>query len=280
MALSKRSIVAVRGWIGERSPLGAATLTHSLNNNLVVLLIIGYINNRDVVKVHREFYTMATTQHASTKQDILQHLLRQGQATAQELAESLTISPQAVRRHLKDLADSGLIEYEAIQTGMGRPQHQYSLSREGREQFPHRYGEFTVSLIDTLVETVGREQVGMVLRKQWERKALEYRDRIGVGSLRDRIERLVQMRQTEGYMAELHPPEPRHSSDPEQYIFAEHNCAISEVAESFPSVCGHELEMFAAILPDCTVERTQWINDGEHRCGYLIQAKLSNESAA
>jgi DeoR family suf operon transcriptional repressor len=29
--------------------------------------------------------------------------------------------------------------------------------------------------------------------------------------------------------------------------------------------------MFAAVLPDCTVERTHWIIDGEHRCGYLVQ---------
>ncbi len=42
------------------------------------------------------------------------------------------------------------------------------------------------------------------------------------------------------------------------------------MAESFPSVCGHELEMFGAVLPDCTVERTHWIVNGEHRCGYLI----------
>lgn len=215
---------------------------------------------------------MATTQHASTKQDILHYLLKHGQATAQNLADSLAISPQAIRRHLKDLEDDGLLAYEAIQSGMGRPQHQYSLSREGREQFPHRYGEFTVALIDTLMETVGREQVGVVLRKQWERKALAYRDRIGTGSLRDRIGQLVQIRQAEGYMAEIHPVETA-SNEGDQYIFAEHNCAISEVAESFPSVCGHELEMFEAILPDCTVERTQWINDGEHRCGYLIRPK-------
>ena len=51
----------------------------------------------------------------------------------------------------------------------------------------------------------------------------------------------------------------------------EHTCAISDVAESFTSVCGHELEMFAAILPDCTVERTHWLIHGEHRCGYLVE---------
>lgn len=214
------------------------------------------------------FARSMTTQQASTKQDILQHLLRQGACTAHDLAETLAISPQATRRHLKDLESSGLIEYESVQVGMGRPQHRYSLSRQGREKFPHRYGEFTISLIDTLVETVGATQVDQVLKRQWERKAQVYRDRVGSGSLRSRVEALVQLRQEEGYMAELHPVA---ETEPEQFILAEHNCAISEVAESFPKVCDHELEMFAAILPDCTVERTHWLNNGEHRCGYLIR---------
>ncbi|NEO27702.1 MAG: iron-sulfur cluster biosynthesis transcriptional regulator SufR [Kamptonema sp. SIO4C4] len=213
--------------------------------------------------------TAASTPQASTKQDILQYLLKQGQATAHELAEALDISPQATRKHLKDLEKSELIEHQSVQGGMGRPQHHYFLSREGKEYFPHRYGEFTVSFLDTLVETVGEEQVGVVLRKQWERKAAEYRQFLGKRPLKERVELLVQLRQDEGYMAELHPVE----GNEDDFMFSEHNCAISEVAESFPTVCGHELEMFEAILPDCTVERTHWLNDGEHRCGYLIRAK-------
>ncbi len=214
---------------------------------------------------------MTASQHTSTKDDILQYLLKQGNATAQELAEALAISPQATRRHLKDLTAEALIEYRSVQTGMGRPQHRYSLSKRGRDRFPQRHGEFAVSFLDTLVETVGEEQVSVVLRKQWERKAQDYRDRVGEGSLHERVANLVQCRQEEGYMAELHAASG--AGDREQYIFAEHNCAIAEVAESFPSVCGHELEMFAAVLPDCTVERTQWLNNGEHRCGYLIRRR-------
>ncbi|MCW6038023.1 iron-sulfur cluster biosynthesis transcriptional regulator SufR [Spirulina subsalsa FACHB-351] len=213
---------------------------------------------------------MTTTQQASTKQDILHYLLKQGHATAQELADALDISPQATRRHLKDLEGAELIQHELIQVGMGRPQHKYFLSRRGKEQFPHRYGEFTVSFLDTLLETVGEEQVGVVLRKQWERKAEEYRDRIGSGSLRERLEKLVKLRQEEGYMAELHILE--EAGQETGYILAEHHCAISEVAESFPTVCGHELEMFGAVLPDCTIERTHWLNDGEHGCGYLVKS--------
>ena len=214
---------------------------------------------------------MTTTGFPSTKQSILQYLLKEGEATAQQLAIALQISPQATRRHLSELEAEGLIKYRSVQQGMGRPQHFYQLSREGRTLFPHRYGEFAVSFLDTLAETVGEEQVSKVLAKQWHKKAAEYRDLVGQGSLKERVTKLMQLRQEEGYMAELHRVS--RQGKKQQFILAEHNCAISEVAESYPSVCGHELEMFAEVLPDCTVERTHWINNGEHRCGYLIQAK-------
>ena len=229
---------------------------------------------------------MATMQQPSTKQDILQHLLKQGQATAHELATELEISPQAIRRHLKDLEAEQLISYQTVQVGMGRPQHVYQLSRQGRDRLrrslsdrPDSQGEFAVSLLDTLAETVGYDQFSAILRKQWERKALEYHDRVGTGLLQERVANLVELRKAEGYMAEWYPVSSDSDETGYQFIITEHNCAISNVAESFPSVCGHELEMFATVLPDCLVERTHWIINGEHRCGYLVQArseKLTN----
>lgn len=211
---------------------------------------------------------MTTTESRSTKQEILEYLLRQGRATAQELAKALAISPQATRRHLKDLEGDRLIDHSTVQVGMGRPNHVYELSAHGKSHFPQRYSEFAISFLDTVAETVGKEQLEEVLRKQWHRKALSYRHSLGEGNLESRVSKLVSLRQEEGYMAELLPTEKTG-----EFIFAEHNCAIAEVAESFPTVCGNELEMFAEILPDCQVERIQWINGGEHRCGYLITQK-------
>ena len=218
---------------------------------------------------------MTTIQPPSTKDDILQHLLKQGKATAHELAETLDITPQATRRHLKDLEAEGLLEHHPLQGGLGRPQYVYSLSKQGRDRFPNQYGEFAVSFLETLMDTVGETQVKEVLRKQWQRKAEEYRRRIGQGSLKERMDRLVKLRQEEGYMAEIHKANGKNGlkSKEEGYLLAEHHCAISDVAESYPTVCGHELEMFAEILPDCIIERTHWINEGEHNCGYLIRFK-------
>ncbi|KGF71871.1 transcriptional regulator [Neosynechococcus sphagnicola sy1] len=221
---------------------------------------------------------MTTTHPSSTKQDILQHLLKRGHATAQELAEALDISPQAIRRHLRDLEAEALLVHQVTQVGMGRPNYVYQLSPKGRDQFPNSYNEFAVSLLDTLKATVGQEQFRSILRQQWQHKAIEYRQQLGNRSLGDRVATLVALRKTEGYMAECYELEMPAGTTEARFILVEHNCAIANVAESFPSVCGHELEMFATVLPDCTVERTHWIIDGEQRCGYLIQAKSGSQS--
>ncbi|MGB3491291.1 MAG: iron-sulfur cluster biosynthesis transcriptional regulator SufR [Elainellaceae cyanobacterium] len=264
--------------------------------------------------------TMATTQHPSSKEDILNYLAKQEQASAQELAIHLNISPQATRRHLKDLETENLIEHCSMQAGMGRPQHLYQLSEKGRDRLPASYGDFALSLLDTLAETVGREQVGTILRKQWERKACEYQARVGHGTLQEKVAKLVELRRAEGYMAEWHVVEPESeegrkssgfspnngfSSNEEgqanraalsetsrgasmtqqlrhgqKIIITEYNCAISDVARSFPSVCGHELEMFELALDGCNVERTHWLVNGEHRCGYLIEERAVVRSSA
>jgi DeoR family transcriptional regulator, suf operon transcriptional repressor len=215
---------------------------------------------------------MTTSQPPNTKQDILTALLKQGQLTAHGLAEQLALTPQGIRRHLKDLETDGLIVQVALAAaGMGRPNHVYGLSATGRRQFPDRYDSFSIDLLDTLMKTVGKEQMTSILRQQWQQKAAAYRVQVGTGDLFDRVSKLVGLRQSEGYMAECHLVEPENAAA--GFVLTEYNCAISQIAASYPSVCGNELEMFAIALPDCQVERTHWLVGGEHRCGYLITAR-------
>ncbi len=219
----------------------------------------------------------AVTLTSDTKHDILHCLLRHGHLSAQELAAQLAISPQAVRRHLKELEAEQLVTYEVLSGTVGRPQHRYAISEAGREelrQWQRRQNAsgakgFAVELLESVAATLGPEQVQDVLQVAWQRKARDYRQKIGTGSLAERLHRLVALRQQEGYMAEFYPVQD--VDQPAAYLFTEYNCAISAVAQSFPAVCDHELQMFAIALEDCVVERTHWIVDGEHRCGYLIR---------
>ncbi|MEM9244796.1 MAG: iron-sulfur cluster biosynthesis transcriptional regulator SufR [Cyanobacteria bacterium P01_F01_bin.153] len=208
------------------------------------------------------------SQQVSTKDDILQRLLKCGSATAQVLAADLSISAQAIRRHLKGLEEEGLIVHEIDRSGSGRPQHVYELSAAGRSRFPDGYDEFALGLLETLAGTLGKEHVSQILREQWVRKAIGYRETLGSGPLKERVARLVDLRRAEGYMAEWE--DMSKTGDDPKFFISEHNCAISTVASSFPKVCEHELEMFAIALEGCNVERTQWMAGGEHRCGYVV----------
>ncbi len=215
------------------------------------------------------FPAKATT---DTKQEILELLLKHGELKAQNLADYLHISPQAIRRHLSELEAEGLVSYTAEVVGMGRPQHIYRLTKKGRDRFPAGYDQFTVSFLGTLAESLGKEQLQEVLAKEWQKKAQAYRQQIGGGSLGDKIQQLAKLRQAEGYITDWYAIE-----ETGDFIYTEYNCAIASVAESFPAVCSHELEMFSAIL-DCPVERTHWLVDGQHRCGYLIKNTADRHS--
>jgi len=80
-----------------------------------------------------------------------------------------------------------------------------------------------------------------------ERKALEYH-RVG-NWFCARAREFGGTEEAEGYMAEWYAVNTNDLETNTGYHFmlTEHNCAISNVAESFPSVCGHELQMFVAV---------------------------------
>jgi len=196
---------------------------------------------------------MTSQQTSSIREDILRFLLKRGTATAASMAHHLEVTPQAIRRHLKNLEASELIEHQRSQEGIGRPNHMYQLSRKGREHFPAQYDQFALSLLNTVADTLGPEQVSKLLKHQWQLKAKEYREKLGEAPLKDRMQALVKLRQAEGYMAEYYPA--KDSVEQPAFVITEYNCAIAHIAESYPTVCGHELAMFAIALPDCSTAR-------------------------
>ncbi|MGK7906854.1 MAG: iron-sulfur cluster biosynthesis transcriptional regulator SufR [Synechococcus sp.] len=217
--------------------------------------------------------TVAMNRHhpGHAKQVMLQLLRKHPSLSAQQLADLLDISVQAVRRHLKDLEADGSVARETVSKGMGRPQYVYVLTQAGLDQFPKHYDEFAVTFLSAMADRVGPDQMEEVLHDQWQQKASQYKAKIGRGPLRDRIASLAALRTQEGYMVDWYPLETEGQG--EQYMFSEYNCAISQVAETFPSVCGHELEMLQEVFSDSSVERTHWMVGDSHQCGYVIAVK-------
>ena len=147
--------------------------------------------------------TPAESAQAPTRTAALALLLRKGEATAAELADSLGVSVQVMRRHLRSLEDDGLVQACPAAEGPGRPSNRWHLTSKGQGQFPDGSEHFALSLLESMAGSLPPELVQNLLEHQALQKAGDYRDRVGQGSLQERLERLVDLRRHEGYVAEF-----------------------------------------------------------------------------
>jgi len=209
---------------------------------------------------------MSASTQAPTREAALTLMLRQGETTAARLAEDLGVSVQVMRRHLRSLEEEGLVEANLTSAGPGRPSNRWRLTQAGRGQFPDGSDDFALGLLNSIAASLPAEMVDGLLQRQAAEKAGDYRQRIGDGSLQVRLERLVELRRSEGYVAEVRP-------DPDGlgWVMSEFHCSVMKIAEQFPCVCDQELQLIRHTFPDCRVERVHWLLEGGHACGFRLQ---------
>jgi DeoR family suf operon transcriptional repressor len=207
--------------------------------------------------------TTPAGREAPTRQAALTLLLRRGQATATLLAEQLGVSVQAMRRHLRSLEEEGLVEASSTGAGPGRPSNHWQLTAKGQGQFPDGSEDFALGLLASMAGSLPPGTVQTLLEQQARDKAVSYRRHLGDGSLQQRLERLVELRRREGYVAEC-------SSDGDGWLVSEFHCSVMRIAEQFPCVCDQELQLLRQTFPDCSVERVHWRLDQGHSCGFRL----------
>jgi predicted ArsR family transcriptional regulator len=82
--------------------------------------------------------------------------------------------------------------------------------------------------------------------------------------LADRVAELTTILDEDGYLAQWEALEDG------TFRITEHNCAVLGVAQRYCQACSSEIEFLRAVLPDATVDRTQHILAGAHRCAYVV----------
>ena len=206
-----------------------------------------------------------TSSPAPTRDGVLSLLLRLGEATAADLAESLGVSVQVTRRHLRGLEEEGFVEASPSAEGPGRPSNHWRLTDAGHHRFHDGSETFALGLLHSIASSMPSDAIEGLLQSQADQKAADYRSRIGLGPLRERLERLVELRRVEGYVAELRP-------DPEgdAWLINEYHCSVMRIAEEFPVVCDQELQLIRRTFPDCHIERIHWRLEEGHSCGFRL----------
>ena len=217
--------------------------------------------------------------HPPTREAALTLLLRQGEATAAELADCLGVSVQVMRRHLRSLEEDGLVEACSSHDRPGRPSNRWHLTSQGHDRFPDGSEHFALGLLQSISASLPPGTLGVLLNQQAREKADLYKSRIGSGPLAERLERLVELRRHEGYVAELRPEIDSESTSssaaaaPQSWILSEFHCSVMRIAEEFPMVCDQELQLIRHTFPDCQVERVHWRLQEGHSCGFRLSLR-------
>jgi len=88
-----------------------------------------------------------------------------------------------------------------------------------------------------------------------------------IENLELKIEKLVEIRTREGYMAE-------YSKNEQGYLLVENHCPICAAATLCQGFCSSELNTFRAVLgKEVIINRVSHIISGDRRCAYQIKLK-------
>ena len=204
-----------------------------------------------------------------TRQAIQELLKREGGLDSTALASRLGVSPMAVRQHLYDLMEQGLVGYLEESRPRGRPAKLWRLTSAADRIFPDAHAELTVGLIEAARGAFGEKGMDRLLSARARRQLEAYRAEIPARApLRRRLKALAALRSAEGYMAGV-------QERPDgTFLLVENHCPVSAAATACRGLCGAELDVFRRLLgPSVRVEREEHILAGSRRCTYHVQPR-------
>lgn len=201
---------------------------------------------------------------------VILRLLREEQQSAGTIASKLHIQVSAARKHLEQLASLGLVSESFEIRGVGRPKKFYTLTEKGKELSPRHYDTLLNRLVTKIVERGGAaqaESIMMSIAADMAKNLDGYDPRNG-----RRGENIKAGINQLGFEASLH------RNDGHLTVISR-NCPIWKVAlEQRETVCrGFHAELLKAAFKGKTVDRHEWMPDGDSYCKHSITFHLTRE---
>jgi iron-sulfur cluster biosynthesis transcriptional regulator SufR len=201
-----------------------------------------------------------------TRTNIVNLLKINGKMTINEVSAQLDMSSMGVRQHLGSLERDGLVEYYHQKSNRGRPKYIYTLTDQAKEIFPESYKSFAMEILEEAEDIGGEDLVNQLLEQRMESQIQSYEKRLQGKNLDKKIEELAEIRNEEGYMANI-------SKNGDDYALVEYHCPISMIAQKYPYLCETERELFQRTL-GVEIKREHHLICGSHKCSYHIQAQM------
>lgn len=202
----------------------------------------------------------------TTRDQILRIVRGHREATVSQIAETMGLTHQAVRRHLDGLRADGLIEARLERHGVGRPSMLFSVTDRGDETAGHTY----LQLLSRLFRHIEKEPEGE--RKQMleemfsgiaQEVAAEHVSEVRGQTLDERVAQVTRALEGEGIADGW-----RKDGD----VFHIHNgeCPYIRLAALSDAPCRSDRQSIE-LLVGAAVEQTRRIVDGAPLCEYVIR---------
>ncbi len=203
------------------------------------------------------------TQSTPTRDRVLSIIKREGEVTVKQLTVELDITPMAIRGHLSKLEKDQFIQVGNVKQKLGRPLQIFSLTEKGDTCFPKNYGQFSVSLLESLKEIDDGQVLSQVIEKR-EKKIIKQRTELvaSASTAEEKLDLYAQCLDKMGYMPLVE------KIDDNQYLFHENNCALKDIADNFNFCCSSELKILSAIFPEANITRVANQAQQGTRCTY------------
>lgn len=204
------------------------------------------------------------------RREILKLLKRHGPLPVEDLAEALAITVSGARQHLAGLEKDGVVTYQRIRHGPGRPRHLYELTEEGDALFPRRYPELTNELLG-YVQELDPSLLDQLFVRRAQRRVRAAQERMLGRSLSEKVRELARILDEEGYYAELQ------ELDDGRFLLIERNCLVKDIATRYAQACTSELNFVRRVLPEADVTRTTHVLNNQPCCAYDIRPKRAEQ---
>ncbi|MDX9992300.1 MAG: winged helix-turn-helix transcriptional regulator [Anaerolineales bacterium] len=203
----------------------------------------------------------------STRERILQTLLRAPRSTIINLAEAVGINPISVRHHLTNLQMEGLVQAQEERHGVGRPRLVYLLTEEGMERFPTRYLRLTTRLLKQMKETLPGPLIGDLFREVATSLADQHQSRLQGLEIEERLEAVKELLADEGFVVEWEKKD-------DEYHIHEITCPYLQVGQAHPEVCTVDETLISRML-SLPANKIQCILSGASHCTYVVKPEPS-----
>ena len=199
----------------------------------------------------------------ATKQQILDYLRRQGQATVRELDRYLGLTSTGVRQHLTVLEREGLVEAHEERGHVGRPAFVCRLTEIGDGLYPKQYDQLANILLEEVRDLAGAQALQTLLRRVAVRFAEPYQGRLDGRSLPERVAEATNIIHKRGSEVDC-------VQDGDDWLIRQYTCPFPKVAGQNSSVCSLDVA-FVRKLVGVDVRLSTSLLRGDHACTYRVR---------